>query len=240
MTARVCRVILRQTAFCSFRDEFRLAYVVAVGRKLLIIIAPPHSASSRYSLSCGKRSNATGTCFQSQIPVTSSDKKAFVAAIEHQHGRRLRRFLAARLRNAAADLPDLVQEVFLRLLRISDHETIRSSEAYLFTIASHVLHQHTLRRSALPEAVEITDLLTEVQSTHDDPASHLEIQERLRNLQRVLGDLTPKAQAVLLLHRRDGYSLEEIGNRLGISRAMAAKYLSKALLHCRKHLARGE
>jgi DNA-directed RNA polymerase specialized sigma24 family protein len=45
-----------------------------------------------------------------------------------------------------------------------------------------------------------------------------------------------KAQAVLLLHRRDGYSLEEIGKQLGFSRANAAKYLSKALLHCRQYL----
>jgi DNA-directed RNA polymerase specialized sigma24 family protein len=51
-----------------------------------------------------------------------------------------------------------------------------------------------------------------------------------------LQQLSPKAQAVLLLHRRDGYSLEEIGAQLGFSRAMAAKYLSKALLHCRQRL----
>jgi DNA-directed RNA polymerase specialized sigma24 family protein len=48
--------------------------------------------------------------------------------------------------------------------------------------------------------------------------------------------LSPKAQATLLLHRRDGYSLEEIGAQLGVSRAMAAKYLAKALFHCRQRL----
>lgn len=178
--------------------------------------------------------------FPRPAKLTLNDKQAFVAAIEQQHGRRLRRFLAARLRNAAADLPDLVQEVFLRLLRINHHETIRSSEAYLFTIASHVLHQHTLRRSAMPEAVEITDMLTEMQSSENDPAHHIETQQRMEELQHALNGLSPKAQAVLVLHRRDGYSLEEIGNRLGVSRAMAAKYLAKALLHCRKQLDKPE
>jgi RNA polymerase sigma factor (sigma-70 family) len=55
-------------------------------------------------------------------------------------------------------------------------------------------------------------------------------------LQGALEQLSPKAQAVLLLHRRDGYSLGEIAAQLGVSRAMAAKYLSKALLHCRQRL----
>jgi RNA polymerase sigma factor (sigma-70 family) len=166
-----------------------------------------------------------------------SDKQAFVADIEKQHGQRLRRFLASRLRYPAADVQDLAQEVFLRLLRINHHETIRSSEAYLYTIAFHVLHQHVLRRSAMPEAVEITELINELESAPEsDPVRQFETQQQLAELQGALQQLSPKAQAVLLLHRRDGYSLEEIGAHLGFSRAMAAKYLSKALLHCRQRL----
>lgn len=169
--------------------------------------------------------------------MTLSDKKAFVAELEKQHGQRLRRFLASRLRNSVSDVPDLVQEVFLRLLRIDQHETIRSSEAYLFTVAFHVLHQHVMRRSAAPEAIEITTLIDQMESTSDsDPVNQVETQQQLQDLQHALQQLSPKAQAVLLLHRRDGYSLEEIADRLGFSRANAAKYLAKALVHCRQHM----
>jgi RNA polymerase sigma factor (sigma-70 family) len=169
--------------------------------------------------------------------VTPDSKQAFVADLERRHGSRLRRFLASRLRSAAADASDLVQEVFLRLLRIDRHETIRSSESYLFTIAFHVLHQHALRRSATPETLDVAALVEELASGPDnDPAGRAETQQRLEALQGALQELSPKAQAVLLLHRRDGYSLEEIGTRLGVSRAMAAKYLAKALLHCRQRL----
>lgn len=166
------------------------------------------------------------------------DKQALVADIEKQHGARLRRFLASRLRSSlAADAPDLFQEIFLRLLRIDHLETIRSSEAYLFTVAFHVLHQHVLRRAAVPEAVEITALIDEMETAPEsDPVMQAERQQQLEELQWALQGLSPKAQAVLLLHRRDGYSLEEIGKQLGVSRAMAAKYLSKALLHCRQRL----
>jgi len=166
-----------------------------------------------------------------------SDKQAFVADLEKQHGQRLRRFLASRLRHGAADVQDLAQEVFLRLLRIDHHETIRSSEAYLYMVAFHVLHQHVLRRSAMPEAVEITALIDQLESAPgSDPVTQSETQQQLEELQGALQQLSPKAQAVLLLHRRDGYSLEEIGAQLGFSRAMAAKYLSKALLLCRQRL----
>lgn len=169
--------------------------------------------------------------------MTPNDKQTYVAEIEKQHGQRLRRFLASRLRHQAADVHDLAQEVFLRLLRIDHHETIRSSEAYLFTVAFHVLHQHVLRRAAMPETVEITALIEELESTpRSDPATQVETQQQLEELQGALMQLPAKAQAVLLMHRRDGYSLEEIGKKLGFSRAMAAKYLSRALLHCRQQL----
>lgn len=166
------------------------------------------------------------------------DKQALVADIEKQHGVRLRRFLASRIRpSLAADVPDLVQEVFLRLLRIDHLETIRSSEAYLFTVAFHVLHQHLLRHSAKPQSVEIGTLISEMETEPErDPVVQVERQQQLHELQQALNGLSPKAQAVLLLHRRDGYTLEEIARQLGMSRPMAAKYLSKALLHCRQRL----
>lgn len=169
--------------------------------------------------------------------MASSDKQAFVADLVQQHGQRLRRFLASRLRYGAPDVEDLVQEVFLRLLRIDHHETIRSPESYLYMVAFHVLHQHLLRRAAAPEAVEITALINELESApQDDPVAQAEMHQQLQDLQGALRQLPAKAQAVLLLHRRDGYSLEEIGAQLGFSRANAAKYLSKALLHCRQYL----
>ncbi|MDE2052995.1 MAG: hypothetical protein KGL45_03465 [Gammaproteobacteria bacterium] len=64
----------------------------------------------------------------------AEDSNAFVAELAARHGRRLSRFLAARLRNAA-DIADLAQEVYLRLLRVERHDQIRNPEAYLLTIA---------------------------------------------------------------------------------------------------------
>jgi RNA polymerase sigma-70 factor (ECF subfamily) len=165
----------------------------------------------------------------------ADDKQAFVAALVRDHGQRLRRFLAARLRNATTDVPDLVQEVYLRLLRMPRHETIRSPQAYLFTIAHHVLYEHRLHQSATPEAVQMTDVLAEIESyVEEDPATHLETHQRLEQLDNALKEISPRAYATFVLHRRYGYSLEEIAGQLGVSRPMVKKYLAKAVIHCRR------
>jgi len=164
------------------------------------------------------------------------DKHAFVTQIATQHGTRLRRYLAARLRNAA-DASDLVQEVYLRLLRVGRHESIRNPEAYVMTVAGHVLHQHSLRSAAAPAAMSGLDMLVELQTAiESDPGAQLDARRRLQELDRVLERLAPNVHATFVLHRRDGMTLDEIAQRLGVSRAMAKKYLAKAIVQCREFL----
>lgn len=110
-------------------------------------------------------------------------------------------------------------------------------EAYVFALANHVLYQHRLRRAQRAEALDILDVLADMQSTSpEDPAMRAETEQRVEQLERALAKLPPRAQAALVLHRRDGLSLEEIADRFGVSRPMAKKYLAKALLHCRQQL----
>jgi RNA polymerase sigma factor (sigma-70 family) len=170
----------------------------------------------------------------------AEDPQALVAGLVATHGNQLRRFLLARVRNTA-DVPDLVQEVYLRMLRVPDVESIRSPEAYLFTVALHVLYQHTLSQSAMPPLVEFTRMLeTRLTPVEADPALETQALWCLEQLQGALEELPPKARATFLLHRRDGLSIDAIGTRLGISRAMVKKYLMKALIHLRRRLERAE
>ena len=163
----------------------------------------------------------------------AENQRSFVAELAARYGSRLRRFLSSRARNGS-DVPDLAQEVFLRLMRVSQHEVIRSPEAYLFTVASHVVHQHALRQATAPESIDITQLLADLQLTSgDDPSAAAETHERLKGLQRALDELPPKYATALLLHRFAGFSIEEIARELGVARPTAKKYLAQALVHCR-------
>lgn len=164
------------------------------------------------------------------------ERENFVAELAASHGRRLRRFLAARLRNAS-DIADLSQEVFLRLLRVERHEKIRNPEAYLLTIAGHVLHQHALKSQANPAPLDITDALHEAELVDEgDPLTTLHLERRLESLDRALARLSARTRAVFLLQRRDGCTLDEIAERMGISRSMVKKHLAKALFQCKRQI----
>jgi RNA polymerase sigma-70 factor (ECF subfamily) len=165
-------------------------------------------------------------------------KRSFVTALEATYGGQLRRFLSARLRNARADIPDLAQEIFLRLLRIKDHEAIRNPQAYLFTVAMHVLHQHALQHSARADTMDPLGLAAQLQSSQSapDPAEELEITEQIEKVGKGLQALSPRAYAALVMYRCEGMTLMEIGERLGVSHVMVRKYLSRAIAYCDEQL----
>jgi len=171
-------------------------------------------------------------------PARLDDPQRLVADLAASHGNQLRGFLIARVRNVV-DLPDILQEVYLRMLRIPNVESIRSPEAYLFTVAQHVVHQHTLRQTAGPPSVELTEMLGMPSAAPDaDPVLATDAAQCVEQLQDAIEELSPKVRATFLLHRRDGLSFDDIGIRLGISRPMVKKNLTKALMHFRQRLER--
>ena len=163
-------------------------------------------------------------------------RRHFVTALEKAHSLELRRFLAARLRNSA-DLPDLVQEIYLRLLRLKDYEAIRNPRAYLYTIAGHVLHEHRLRHAGTSDTTDSLDAMGSLQAAApDNPAEEADIERRMEALGRSLEEHSPRAYAVLIMYRCEDLTLKEIGQRLGISSVMAHKYLVRAIRYCDEHL----
>jgi RNA polymerase sigma-70 factor (ECF subfamily) len=135
---------------------------------------------------------------------------------------------------APADVHDLMHEVYLRLLRMPKHEAVRNPQAYLFTVAHHVLYEHRMRQSAAPQAVEISDLLSEVEAyVSHDPLDQLAARQQLEVIDKSLRQLSPRVHATFVLHRRFGFSLQEIAQHFGVSQPMVKKYLAKAVLHCK-------
>jgi len=159
------------------------------------------------------------------------DKNQAIARLAARQGLRLRHFLRRRVRNAA-DVPDLMQEVFLRLLRVRNHESIRNPEAYLMTIAQ----QHRLD-VVRENSVDFEEVLADLRScSAADPVLELTAEQCREKLEEALQRMAPRVQATFLLHRRDGLTTDQVSERLGISRPMAKKYLVKALVQFRKCL----
>lgn len=167
--------------------------------------------------------------------LSTQARQAFLTAMEASHGRNLRRFLARRAGARDAEVPDLVQEVFLRLLRVEDHEAIRNPQAYLYTIASHVLYQHALRHAQ--SSTRLADVFPPRESADElDPEILLEAEQRFEALARALEAHSPRAYTTLILHRCDGIPLRDIAPRLGVSYTMVKRYLAQALSFCERAL----
>jgi len=167
--------------------------------------------------------------------VPNEEKDAVIRDLASRQSAALHRFLASRLRNALTEVPDLVQEVFLRLLRVNRLDGVRSPEAYLFGIARHVLHQHRAQTTATPLTVDIAEVLSELEeSPGTGPEAQLEMQQRIEGFHQALSRMPPNVYATLILNRVAGLTLEEVARRLGVSRGMAKKYLAAALEQCRR------
>jgi RNA polymerase sigma-70 factor (ECF subfamily) len=141
--------------------------------------------------------------------------------------------------NCRVDAADLAQEVYLRMLRISDTDAILNLEAYLFGVASNVAKEHALLEWRHDTTVDI-DNSTVQEQIAELPSldGQVDAEQRVARLREVLRQLTPKCRAVVVLQYRHDLSYAEIAKRLGISTHMVKKYVGQALGHCRRRLAR--
>jgi RNA polymerase sigma factor (sigma-70 family) len=165
-------------------------------------------------------------------------KKTLVERLFSEHGGALQAFLFRRVRKHP-DAAELAQEVYVRMLRLPDIESVRNPEAYLYTVASNLAKEHARHERRDGDVVNVDDPLVQEQLAElPSYAGQLDAQERIKRLREVLHQLSPKCQAAVVLQYWHGLSYEEIGLRLGVSTNMVKKYLSQALVHCRRRMSR--
>jgi RNA polymerase sigma factor (sigma-70 family) len=165
-------------------------------------------------------------------------KKALVEALFAEHGVSVRAFFSRRMRRHP-DAADLAQEVYVRMLRIPDMGAIRNPAAYLYTVASNLAKERAQHERQEREVLDTEDPTLQVQLAELPAlAGQLDTEQRIKRLREVLRQLPPKCHAAVVLQYWYGLSYEEIGQRLGVSTHMVKKYLSQALVHCRRRMAR--
>ena len=165
-------------------------------------------------------------------------KPSLVERLFAEHRGALQAFFRRRTRTKT-DTPDLAQEVYLRMLRISDQDAIRNPVLYLYTVANNLVKEHAVLDRRRAGGVDI-DEIAEYEQLETLPGfdADLDASQRLERLRVVLKQLRPKCQAAVALRFTHGLSYREVAIRLGVSPQMAKKYVAQALSHCRRRMAR--
>lgn len=155
---------------------------------------------------------------------------SFATSTFGRYRRELHRYLMRRLRQPQ-DVDDLAQEVYLRLLRLDDEKCVHKPLAYLYGIASHVLADFRIEVEQEREHITVDSDTVDEWSDQpscvlpDDLADRLNLQQQI---DKALAQLPPTHAAVLLAHKRDGLSYEEVAKKLGLSIHTVEKYVTQA------------
>jgi len=164
-------------------------------------------------------------------------RNAFVEKLFARQRDALQAFFSRRIRTKP-DAADLAQEVYLRMLRVTDTDAIRNPEAYLYTVASNLAKEHMVLDQRWSATVDVEDVaLQEQLAKLPDITGQIDTERGAKRLREVLRELPPKCHAAVVLQYWHGMSYEEIAAQLGISKHMVKKYLSQALAHCRRRMA---
>jgi RNA polymerase sigma factor (sigma-70 family) len=146
--------------------------------------------------------------------------------------RSLLRFIGRRVRGGV-DVEDLAQETYLRLLRARDLGDVRNPQAYLLTVASHVLSEWRQRQppQELFEEVDENTLVSDV-------PPELALDERISQaqLEQALKDLPPMTRAVVVLRFRENRSCKEVARDLQLTDRQVRRHLTRAFERLRQTL----
>ena len=160
-----------------------------------------------------------------QAPAT---RDSALTRLVQTYDRALGRFFERRVPNRA-DVPDLVQEVFLRLSRMNDPQAIEKPEHFLFVTAANVLKDRA-RRDAVRGAGLHDELLDDgLASSEIPPDRVLESREAAERLQAVLLELPERTRDIFVLRVLEGVKMADVARAFGISTRAAEKHQAKAL-----------
>ena len=161
-------------------------------------------------------------------------KSATEAAEWFEGSRRLIRGALARRLNRTADIDDLAQEVYLRLLRVPRPDLVRNPQAYLYRVAINVAEEWRARAA---QSFDHSSEALQDLAAQDDLERDAGQRQRAQAIRQALEALPEASRTAVLLHVRNGMTYEEVARHMGVSRRAVKRYVAKgyAALRLRLH-----
>ena len=169
------------------------------------------------------------------MPPQDTEAARWFAEQVQPHDASLRAYLRHSV-SSAADVDDLVQDCYARILQERDRCEVRASKALLFTVARNAVRD-LLRRRSVRDAVPITEV-SESCVLEDSPgvADLVSRRQELALLNDAIRALPERCRQVFLLRKIQGLSQKEIAARLGISENTVETLVAKGAHRCADYL----
>lgn len=147
--------------------------------------------------------------------------------------RMLRRYFGS-----PAEVEDAAQEVFVRMAANGRHLSAEEEQPYLRqtlrSVASHVWNKSAGAKNV--QLVSFEACGDELHSVAAAPDADTQIQaghrQRLVRLHQAVTELPARQREAFVLHRVEGYTVQETADRMAVSPRMVVKHLSRAVAYC--------
>lgn len=160
----------------------------------------------------------------------NQDQARWFAEEVQPHESSLRAWLCRTFQSA--DVDDLVQEVYARVLRERERGQVRSAKSFLFAVARNAVRD-MLRRRATAQAEPITEnVFLPVLDERPGTVDFVSRKQELALLGEAIRSLPDRCRQVFLLRKIQGLSQKEIAARLGISENTVETLVSKGVRRC--------
>ncbi len=132
---------------------------------------------------------------------------------------------------------DLTQDVFVRLLAVSSFDGVENVDAYVFKIATNVLHdrhRRALRQHWVDESPLDEEIIAEIASfcvEDRGPERVLLGKEALATALKALDELGDRTRNIFVLSRLERMKQKDIAVLYGIAPSTVEKHVLRALAH---------
>jgi len=132
------------------------------------------------------------------------------------------------------DAEDAAQDSIERLL-LGENAAVLDQRAYLYRTAQNRLVSE-IRRQSRYKILSLHELSEDEHPVQPDPDVALRTAELTRALQAALLELPLKCQQVFLWNKIEGYTQQEIADKLQLTPSSVEKYMKRAIRHLQEKL----
>ncbi|MCK0070739.1 RNA polymerase sigma factor [Kordiimonas laminariae] len=173
-----------------------------------------------------------------------SNSQKLLIALYLEKRSNLLRFLIAQFRDEVI-AEDIVQEVYLKLQKMTGNQTLSNPEAYLIRITNNVAldyRRQLARRKARDHAwseVSVQSVGGEPVYDAPDAENIVDSKKRTDELLALINLLPPKSREAFIAHKIDGLTYSEVAAKMNISKSAVEKHMSRALKFIALHIKDG-